>query len=63
MSVCVDFRDRLHDLVEERDLNRTQIAKEMGVDYRSFSNAYNYGILPKPVVLARMADYFRVPLA
>ena len=63
MSVCVEFQNRLHDLVEERELKRTQIVKEMGVDYRSFAGAFNYGILPKPVVLARMADYFCVPLA
>ncbi len=63
MSISNAFQKRLNDLVSEKELTKTQIAKDMGVDFRSFSNAYNYGILPKPSVLARISDYFNIPIA
>ena len=63
MSICAEFQDRLRDLVEETGLNKTKIAQAMGVDYRAFSGAYNYGILPKPAVLAKISDYFDIPIA
>ena len=63
MSISNAFQKRLNDLVSEKELTKTQIAKEMGVDYRAFSNAYNYGILPKPLVLARISDYFNISIA
>lgn len=63
MSISAEFQERLRDLVEETGLNKTTIAKEMGVDYRAFSGAYNYGILPKPAVLSKISDYFDIPIA
>ena len=36
MSISAEFQERLRDLVEETGLNKTKIAKEMGVDYRAF---------------------------
>ena len=63
MAINSAFQERLNDLVSEKELTKTQIAKEMGVDYRAFSNAYNYGILPKPLVLARISDYFNISIA
>lgn len=63
MSISNAFQKRLNDLVSEKEFTKTQIAKEMGVDYRAFSNAYNYGILPKPLVLARISDYFNISIA
>lgn len=63
MSISAEFQERLRDLVEETGLNKTKIAKEMGVDYRAFSGAYNYGILPKPAVLSKISDYFDIPIA
>lgn len=63
MSISVEFQQRLQDLIEEKELNRTKIAQQIGVDYRSFSNALNYGILPKPQVLVKMADYFNISIS
>ena len=34
----------------------------MGVDYRSLANALNYGIVPKPRTVAKLADYFIVSI-
>ena len=55
MSVSAEFQSRLQELVAETGIKRTKLAKDMNVDYRSFAAAYNYGILPKPTVLARIA--------
>lgn len=63
MSINNAFQKRLNDLVSEKELTKTHIAKDMGIDFRAFSNAYNYGILPKPLVLVRIADYFNIPIA
>lgn len=63
MSVSVDFQKRLQDLIDEKGLKKTQIVKDMNIDYRSFSNAFNYGILPKPVVLLKIADFFHIPIS
>ena len=32
------------------------------VDFRFLSNAYNFGIIPKPSTLMKMADYFNVSI-
>ncbi len=63
MSVSAEFQSRLQELVAETGIKRTKLAKDMNVDYRSFAAAYNYGILPKPTVLARISDYFNIPIA
>ncbi len=63
MSISVEFRMRLLELVEESGEKKTVLAKAMGVDYRAFSAACNYGILPKPAALSGIADYFHISLA
>lgn len=63
MPISNAFQKRFNDLVSEKELPKTKIAKDMGVDYRTFSNAINYGILPKPLVLARISDYFHISIA
>ena len=63
MSICVEFQKRLLELVAESGEKRTVLAGNMGVGYRAFSDACNYGILPKPMVLVKMCDYFCLPIA
>lgn len=62
MSISNAFQSRITDLVEESGFNKTDLAKLMGVDYRSLSNALNYGIIPTPRILMRMADYFKISI-
>ena len=33
-----------------------------GIDYRSLSNSLNYGIIPSPRILIRIANYFNVSI-
>ena len=62
MAISVEFQESLKELVDKKTCSKTEMAKAMKVDYRSFSNALNYGILPKPMVLVKMANYFDVSL-
>jgi len=63
MSISVEFQKSLNDLVNEQELGRTKLARAIQIDYRSFSNALNYGILPKPQALAKLADYFNISIS
>ena len=62
MPISNSFQNRFQELVAERGGNRTQIAADMNITYVLFSKAYNYGILPRPVVLGRISDYFGVSM-
>ena len=62
MPISKSFQNRFQELVAERGGNRTQIAADMNITYVLFSKAYNYGILPRPIVLVRIADYFGVSM-
>lgn len=61
MPISVDFQSRFIDLIEELDeKNKSSVARQMGLNYVTFSKVCNYGILPKPVILVRIADFFNV---
>lgn len=62
MSISSKFQDRINDLTEECEVNKSALPKLIGVDYRSLANALNYGIVPTPRILIRLADYFNVPI-
>ena len=65
MAISDKFKERLNDLIILNGLNgakRSVLANDMQVDYRSFSNALNYGIIPKPISLSHIADFFNVPI-
>lgn len=50
------------ELVEDCEVHKSQLPHVIGVDYRSLSNAFNYGIVPTPRILIRIADYFHVSI-
>lgn len=62
MAISNKFQNRLTDLVEESEVKKSTLPNLIGIDYRSLSNALNYGIVPTPRILIRIADYFNVPL-
>lgn len=62
MSISKAFQNRISELVEDCEVNRSELPHLMGVDYRSLSNALNYGIIPTPRILIRIADYFNVSI-
>ena len=62
MSISNAFQNRITELVEDSEVNKSALPKLIGVDYRSLSNALNYGIIPTPRILIRIADYFNVSI-
>lgn len=60
MSISPKFQERLLDLINENGKDKSVIANESGVDYGSLSHAINYGIVPKPITLIKIADYFDI---
>lgn len=62
MSISNAFQERITELVEDCEVNKSALPNLIGVDYRSLSNALNYGIIPTPRILIRIADYFNVSI-
>ena len=62
MAISSDFQKRLIELTDECDLSRTQIKDKININ-SSFNNALNYGIVPTPKTLIKIADYFEVSLS
>ena len=65
MAISENFKTNLHDLIilnEHSGTNHTILAKSMNIDYRTFSNAFNYGIIPKPISLSHIADFFGISI-
>ena len=62
MPISIDFKNRLCELVDETDLTRAELKSLMKISSSSFNNAINYGILPTPRTLIKIADYFKVSL-
>lgn len=62
MAISIDFQKRIQDLIDEEETKKSELHSKMGVDYRSLANALNYGIIPKPRTVAKLADYFNVSI-
>ncbi len=62
MSISNVFQSRITELVEDCEVNKSALPNLIGVDYRSLSNALNYGIIPTPRIIIRIADYFNVSI-
>lgn len=63
MAISTNFQNRFVELADELDgKSKTQKAKIIGISNTTYSNAYNYGIIPKTSSLIRIADYFNVSI-
>jgi len=62
MAISDNFQKRINELVGEQNIKKSTLPAKIGVDYRSVSNALNYGIVPSPRILIRIADYFNVSI-
>ncbi len=62
MSISNIFKIRITELVEDCEVNKSELPKLIGIDYRSLSNSLNYGIIPSPRILIRIANYFNVSI-
>lgn len=62
MSISVTFKNRFKECVQEYcaghgDCGSVRLAEKMGISYSVYSRILQYGILPKPDVLVRIADF------
>lgn len=63
MPISAKFQNRFVELVENiEESNKASIAQQMDVNYVTFSKIYNYGILPRLIILIRIADFFNVSI-
>jgi len=63
MAISTQFKNRINELTEETDLARAELKTAMQISSSSFNNSLNYGIVPTPKTLVKIADYFQVSLA
>lgn len=58
---CSDlFKQRFLELIDELDCKKSKIPILLGINYNVFIKITEFGFVPKPVVLIRIADYFDV---
>lgn len=63
MAISKNFQERFIDLSDDLDLKgKSKKAKIIGISNTTYSNAYNYGIIPKTSSLIRIADYFNISI-
>ena len=56
------FQEIFKELISEVDCKRSKLPQLLGIEYDVFTKIVEYGRLPKPVILVRIADYFDVSL-
>ncbi len=63
MALSINFQNRFIELTDELDeKSKSKRAKIIGVSNTTYSNAYNYGIIPKTSSLIQIADYFNISI-
>ena len=63
MALSVNFKNRFVELANElAEKSKSKRAKIIGISNTTYSNAYNYGIIPKTSSLIRIADYFDISI-
>ena len=63
MAASKIFQKRFIELANELDdKNQAKRAETIGISNTTYSNAYNYGIIPKTRALIRIADYFDISI-
>ena len=60
MEHSEEFRKRFLELIEELDCKKSNIPNLLNIDYNVFIKIKEFGIIPKPIILMRIADYFDI---
>lgn len=60
MERSEEFKQRFSELIEDLDCKKSEIPKLLNIDYNVFIKITEFGIIPKPVILMRITDYFDV---
>lgn len=62
MECSAKFKQRFLDLTGDMDCNNSQIHKILNIDYNIYLKISEFGVIPKPVILMRIADYFNISI-
>ena len=54
------FKQRFIELIDDLDCNKSEIPKLLNINYNIFIKIMEFGIMPKPIILIRIADYFNI---
>lgn len=60
MEHSEEFKQRFLELIEDLDCKKSDIPKMLNIDYNVFIKITEFGIVPKPIILMRIADYFDI---
>lgn len=60
MERSEEFRQCFMELIEDFDCKKSHIPKLLNIDYNIFTKITEFGIIPKPIILIRIADYFNI---
>ena len=56
------FKLRFLDLVSDLDCKKSQIHKILNIDYNLYIKISEFGVIPKPAILMRIADHFDISI-
>ncbi len=61
VAISKEFQNRFIELISDIEVkSKDKKAEIIGINRSTFSNAFNYGIVPKTPSLIRIADYFNI---
>ena len=60
MEHSEEFKHRFSELIADLDCKKSEIPKLLNIDYNVFIKITEFGMVPKPVILMRIADYFDI---
>lgn len=61
-KVSPEFRERIIELMDEHELNKSDFAKLINISLETTSRITIYGIIPSLKTLLKIADYFNLSL-
>ena len=56
------FKKRFIELTEDMDCTKSEMPKRIGIPYELFTKIIDYGRVPTPKILSRIADYFSISI-
>ncbi len=62
MECSEEFKNRFLELISDLDVKKSEVPKLINIDYNVYIKISEFGIIPKPIVLIRIADYFKISI-
>lgn len=62
MEYSEDFKNRFLELIEDFECKKSEIPLKLNIDYNIYKKIIEFGIIPKPIILMRIADYFEASI-